>query len=90
MLSFDTDWRFDTTHSRAIVQRLEAARVPVTFREISSPWGHDSFLLGIDDYHRTVDAFLSRRQYENSRAIGAGADTPPSAQSATTPGRGTR
>lgn len=90
VLSFDTDWRFDTTHSRAIVQRLEAARVPVTFREISSPWGHDSFLLGIDDYHRTVDAFLSRRQYENSRAIGAGADTPPSAQSATTPGRGTR
>ena len=60
VLSFDTDWRFDTSHSRVIVRRLEHARVPVSFREIRSPWGHDSFLLPIDDYHRTVDAFLTR------------------------------
>jgi homoserine O-acetyltransferase len=60
VLSFDSDWRFDTTHSRAIVRELEHQHVPVSFREIRSPWGHDSFLLTIEDYHATVAAFLGR------------------------------
>lgn len=60
VLSFDSDWRFDTSHSRGIVRQLEQQQVPVSFREIRSPWGHDSFLLTIDDYHATVEAFLRR------------------------------
>lgn len=60
VVSFDSDWRFDTAHSREIVRLLQAWRVPVTFREIESPWGHDSFLLKIPEYHRTVAAFLAR------------------------------
>jgi len=60
-VSFDTDWRFDTAHSREIVRRLAAARVPVSFREIASPHGHDSFLLELPAYHRTVAAFLERQ-----------------------------
>jgi homoserine O-acetyltransferase len=58
VLSFDTDWRFDTSHSRGIVRTLTAHRVPVTFREISSPHGHDSFLLDVPEYHKTVSAYL--------------------------------
>jgi homoserine O-acetyltransferase len=42
------------------VRQLQSWRVPVTFREIESPWGHDSFLLEIPEYHRTVAAFLAR------------------------------
>ena len=60
VLAFDTDWRFDTSHSRGIVRTLTAHRVPVTFREISSPHGHDSFLLEVPEYHRTVAAYLDR------------------------------
>ena len=60
VLSFDTDWRFDTAHSRGIVRTLTAHRVPVTFREIPSPHGHDSFLLEVPEYHRTVAAYLDR------------------------------
>lgn len=60
VLSFDTDWRFSTEHSRRIVRHLEGARYPVTFREIASPWGHDSFLLVIDDYHATLRAWFDR------------------------------
>ena len=60
VISFDTDWRFSTAHSRRIVRHLERAGLPVTFREIASPWGHDSFLLKIEDYHDTVRAFLDR------------------------------
>ena len=60
LISFDSDWRFDTEHSREIVRHLQSWRVPVTFREIESPWGHDSFLLEIPEYDRTVAAFLER------------------------------
>ena len=58
VLSFDSDWRFDTSHSLRIAQSLEHARVPVTFREVASPTGHDSFLLPVPEYHAVVAAFL--------------------------------
>lgn len=66
VLAFDTDWRFDTSHSRGIVRTLTAHRVPVTFREIPSPHGHDSFLLEVPEYHRTVAAYLDRALEEAS------------------------
>ncbi len=64
VVSFDTDWRFATEHSRRIVRHLEGARLPTSFREIHSPWGHDSFLLEIEQYHETVRAFLDRAAEE--------------------------
>lgn len=59
VLAFDSDWRFDTEHSKGIVRPLLANRVPVSFREITSPHGHDSFLLTVPEYHRSVEAFLA-------------------------------
>ncbi len=59
VVSFDTDWRFSTEASRHIVRQLTRADQPVTFRDIRSPWGHDSFLLIIDDYLATVAAFMN-------------------------------
>lgn len=64
VMSFDTDWRFSTEHSRRIVRHLEGARIPTAFREITSPWGHDSFLLALPDYHDTISAFLERAATE--------------------------
>lgn len=58
VLSFSTDWRFSTQQSLRIVQKLLGAQVPVNFREIASPWGHDSFLLDIKPYLSTVKAFV--------------------------------
>jgi homoserine O-acetyltransferase len=60
VVSFDTDWRFSTAHSRRIVRTLEHGGVPVSFREIPSSAGHDSFLLDPPGYHETVRAFLDR------------------------------
>ncbi len=58
VMSFDSDWRFSTAQSRRIVRVLEGARIPTSFREISSPWGHDSFLLHVPEYLDTVKAFV--------------------------------
>ncbi len=60
VLSFASDWRFGTDHSRRIVRTLERAGQPVSFREIPSTYGHDSFLLAIEPYHETLGAFLDR------------------------------
>lgn len=69
VVSFDSDWRFSTEHSRQIVRRLEAARVPTSFREISAPHGHDSFLLPGADYLGTVAAFLDHAEGRSARSV---------------------
>ena len=60
VLSFASDWRFGTDHSRRIVRTLERAGQPVSFREIPSTYGHDSFLLPVEPYHATLIAFFDR------------------------------
>jgi homoserine O-acetyltransferase/O-succinyltransferase len=58
VVSFDSDWRFPTKHSRAIVDELHAAGVAAELREIASPHGHDSFLLPVPAYHDAIRDFL--------------------------------
>lgn len=60
VLSFDSDWRFSTEHAREIATELQGAGAPVTFRELSAPHGHDSFLFPIPEYHRTVAGFVDQ------------------------------
>lgn len=60
VISFDSDWRFSTEHSKLMSAELRGAGAPVTFREISAPDGHDSFLFAASEYHRTVAGFLDR------------------------------
>ena len=60
VLSFASDWRFGTDHSRRIVRTLERAGQPVSFREIPSTYGHDSFLLAVEPYHATLVAYVDR------------------------------
>ncbi len=58
VLSFDSDWRFPTVHSRRIQSHLADAGVPAEHQELHSPWGHDSFLLDPPGYHDRIRAFL--------------------------------
>ena len=58
-LSFSSDWRFGTEHSRAIARELEAIGADVRHEEIASPWGHDSFLMDVPGYQELVAEFLA-------------------------------
>ena len=60
LVSFDTDWLYPTAESRAIVQALNAAGAPVSFVELSSPYGHDAFLLESPELDRVMSGFLNR------------------------------
>jgi homoserine O-acetyltransferase len=58
LVSFDSDWLYPTPESRAIVHALNAAGAPVSFVELSSPFGHDSFLLEHPELDRVIAGFL--------------------------------
>ena len=58
LVSFDTDWLYPTAESRSIVHALNAAGAAASFVELSSPYGHDAFLLDAPDLDRVVDGFL--------------------------------
>lgn len=58
IVSFDTDWLYPTPESRAVVQALHAAGARASFVELSSPFGHDAFLLDVPELDRIVAGFL--------------------------------
>lgn len=58
LVSFDTDWLYPTVESRNIVHALNAAGRAASFVELSSPYGHDAFLLDAPEMNRVVDGFL--------------------------------
>jgi homoserine O-acetyltransferase len=58
LVSFDTDWLYPTSESRSIVHALNAAGAAASFVELSSPFGHDAFLLESPELARVVDGFL--------------------------------
>ncbi|GAA4641567.1 homoserine O-acetyltransferase [Pontixanthobacter gangjinensis] len=58
LVSFDSDWLYPTAESRHVVHALNAAGAPVSFVELSAPFGHDSFLLEVPALDRVVKGFL--------------------------------
>jgi len=58
--SFTSDWRFSPQRSREIVKALHDADLNVSYAEIESKEGHDSFLLDNHDYHRIMHAYMNR------------------------------
>lgn len=58
VIAFDSDWLYPTAESRRIVQALVAAGRHVSFVELESPHGHDSFLLDSPAMNAVVDGFL--------------------------------
>ncbi|MEP7223018.1 MAG: homoserine O-acetyltransferase [Novosphingobium sp.] len=60
LVSFDTDWLYPTVESRKIAHALNAAGAPVSFVELASPYGHDSFLLDVPSLDRVIAGFLDQ------------------------------
>jgi homoserine O-acetyltransferase len=58
VISFDSDWRFSPAHSAHIAQELRGRRADVRHVDVASPWGHDSFLMDVPEYHAHVRDFL--------------------------------
>ena len=60
IISFSSDWRFSPTRSVEIVGALLEKNKKVSYIEIQSKEGHDSFLKEIPVYHKAMKSALNR------------------------------
>jgi homoserine O-acetyltransferase len=60
VVSFSTDWRFSPERSREIVNALLHNKRRVSYAEIVSAHGHDSFLMEDEQYFAVMRAYLER------------------------------
>ena len=58
IISFTSDWLYPTSENKEIVIALNASGADVGFIEITSDKGHDSFLLDVPDFLKSVKNFL--------------------------------
>ena len=58
VVSFTSDWRFSPQRSQEIVKALLDNELSVSYAEISSSHGHDSFLMEPSCYHQLVRAYM--------------------------------
>ncbi len=60
VISFTTDWRFAPARSQEIVNALIAAGREVTYANVESDFGHDAFLLPVENYDHLFSAYMDR------------------------------
>ena len=60
VISFTSDWLYPTQENKDIVIALNAIGADVGFVEIESDKGHDSFLLNVPDFLKTLKNFLDK------------------------------
>ena len=58
IISFTSDWLFPTPENKEIVKKLNYFNRNVSFTEIETDKGHDSFLLDEPDLDLTINGFL--------------------------------
>jgi len=59
VISFSSDWLYPTKENKEIVIALNACGANVGFVEINSDKGHDSFLLDVPEFLKTLSEFLN-------------------------------
>ena len=59
IISFSSDWLYPTVENKEIVIALNACGANVGFVEINSDKGHDSFLLDVPEFLKTISNFLN-------------------------------
>ena len=62
VIAFTSDWRFSPERSKEISNALLEANKNVSYLEIESTHGHDSFLFSEDRYVNAIKAFLGNNQ----------------------------
>jgi len=60
VIAFRSDWLYPTYQSKEIVKACKLCGVPASFCEIDSTYGHDAFLLEVDEETRLISHFLKK------------------------------
>lgn len=59
VVSFTSDWLYSSAESRKLVRALNAAAANVSFTEIESDKGHDSFLHELPEFEAAIRGFIN-------------------------------
>ena len=60
VVAFKSDWLYPSYQSKEIVQFLKRRNIDVTYCEIESSYGHDAFLLEVEEESHLIKYFLAR------------------------------
>ena len=58
IISFSSDWLYTTKENKDIVIALNSSGADVSFSEIITDKGHDSFLLNVPEFLKTLKSFI--------------------------------
>ena len=59
VITFKSDWLYPSYQSKEIVKACKLAGVHTTYIEVSSTYGHDAFLLNVEQETHLVKHFLN-------------------------------
>jgi homoserine O-acetyltransferase len=68
VVAFKSDWLYPASQSKEIVKACKWAGIDTTYCEIDSTYGHDAFLLEVDEETHLVRYFLQKVMVENGVA----------------------
>tara|TARA_A100001011_G_C13678740_1_gene582764 strand:- start:247 stop:510 length:264 start_codon:yes stop_codon:yes gene_type:complete len=60
VLSINSDWLYPTYQSKELVKTLMKLNKEVTYAELDSPYGHDSFLLENQQMNQLIENYIKQ------------------------------
>jgi homoserine O-acetyltransferase/O-succinyltransferase len=60
VIAFKSDWLYPAYQSQEIARACKRAGVEATYAELHSTWGHDAFLIEVDEQSHLVTHFLKK------------------------------
>jgi homoserine O-acetyltransferase/O-succinyltransferase len=66
VLAFQSDWLYPSYQSEEIVRLLRGRHVDATYCEIASTYGHDAFLLEVEEETHLISHFLDKTFHDGS------------------------
>ena len=71
VISFSSDWLYTTKENKDIVIALNASGADVSFSEIKTDKGHDSFLVDEPEFLKTLKGFIDSMhiKFKNEKRI---------------------
>ena len=65
VISFKSDWLYPCYQSQEIVRQLKAGFIEATSCEVASTYGHDAFLVEVEEQTHLIRHFLEKTTYGN-------------------------
>jgi len=66
VIAFKSDWLYPSYQSQDIVRQLKIRDVDATYCEISSDYGHDAFILEVEEETHLIKHFLDKSYHNNN------------------------